>query len=129
MLMAEVEEAADAPAGVVREWLFRASRAPRDAVWVADGVVSERWLPVSAISGRLDAFEWRLPPGESMRALAAPEAPTEYATIEPEPERIALPLPAPEPSAVGLERPPMPDDPGPPPVSHDNAPSKRGWFS
>jgi HemY protein len=36
-------------------------RAPRDPAWVADGVVSERWAPVSPVSGRLDAFEWRAP--------------------------------------------------------------------
>jgi HemY protein len=28
---------------------------------VADGVVSERWAPVSPVTGRLDAFEWRAP--------------------------------------------------------------------
>ncbi len=27
----------------------------------ADGHVSDRWLPVSPVSGRLDAFEWRAP--------------------------------------------------------------------
>jgi HemY protein len=37
-------------------------RAPRDNAWVADGIVSETWLPVSPVSGRLDAFAWTLPP-------------------------------------------------------------------
>jgi HemY protein len=30
-------------------------------VWVADGVVSERWAPLSPVTGKLDAFEWRAP--------------------------------------------------------------------
>ncbi len=41
--------------------LVQAVRAPRDPAWVADGVVSERWAPVSPVTGRLDAFEWRAP--------------------------------------------------------------------
>jgi HemY protein len=32
-----------------------------DAEWTADGYVSDRWLPVSPVSGRLDAFAWRVP--------------------------------------------------------------------
>lgn len=62
LLMAELEEAEHGAAGKVREWLARATRAPRDAAWVADGLVSDQWLPVSPISGRLDAFVWTVPP-------------------------------------------------------------------
>jgi HemY protein len=62
LLMAELEEAEHGAAGRVREWLARATRAPRDAAWVADGLVSDQWLPVSPISGRLDAFVWTVPP-------------------------------------------------------------------
>jgi HemY protein len=62
LLMAELEEKEANRTGLVREWLSRASRAPRDPAWVADGVVSERWAPVSPVSGRIDAFEWREPP-------------------------------------------------------------------
>jgi HemY protein len=62
LLMAELEEAEHGAAGKVREWLSRATRAPRDAAWVADGLVSDHWLPVSPISGRLDAFVWTVPP-------------------------------------------------------------------
>lgn len=62
LLMAELEEAEHGSAGRVREWLSRATRAPRDAAWVADGLVSDHWLPVSPISGRLDAFVWTVPP-------------------------------------------------------------------
>ncbi|KRE14752.1 hypothetical protein ASE66_15540 [Bosea sp. Root483D1] len=62
LLMAELEEAEHGATGRVREWLARATRAPRDAAWVADGLVSDHWLPISPISGRLDAFVWTVPP-------------------------------------------------------------------
>lgn len=54
--------------GRMREWLARAVRAPRDPVWVADGFVSDRWLPVSPVTGALDCFEWKVP----VEALGAP---------------------------------------------------------
>jgi len=60
-LMARIEAGDTRNAGRVREWLARALRAPRDPAWVADGVVSDRWAPVSPVTGRLDAFEWRIP--------------------------------------------------------------------
>ena len=59
LLMADIEEA-EGHYGAVREWLGRAARAPRDKAWVADGVISDRWAPVSP-SGTLDAFVWRTP--------------------------------------------------------------------
>jgi HemY protein len=62
-LMAEVEEADHGDEGRVREWMARAVRASGDPVWTADGVVSERWLPVSP-NGRLDGFEWKVPLAE-----------------------------------------------------------------
>ncbi|MER8748121.1 heme biosynthesis protein HemY [Mesorhizobium sp. M1050] len=61
LLLADIEEAETGDQGKVRQLLSRAVRAPRDPAWVADGVVSERWAPVSPITGRLDAFEWRAP--------------------------------------------------------------------
>jgi len=60
-LMARIEAGDTRNAGRVREWLARALRAPRDPAWVAEGVVSDRWAPVSPVTGRLDAFEWRIP--------------------------------------------------------------------
>ena len=62
-LMAEIEEAEHGDEGRVREWMGRAMRATGDPVWTADGVVSERWLPVSP-NGRLDGYEWKLPLAE-----------------------------------------------------------------
>jgi HemY protein len=62
-VMAEIEEAEHGDEGRVREWMGRAMRASGDPVWTADGVVSERWLPVTP-NGRLDGFEWKLPLAE-----------------------------------------------------------------
>jgi HemY protein len=60
-LMAELEQMQHGDEGRAREWMMRALKARRDPAWTADGFVSERWLPVSPISGRLDAFEWKDP--------------------------------------------------------------------
>ncbi len=62
LLMAEIEDAELGPSGPVREWLARGSRAPRDPVWIADGVISRSWAPISPKTGRIDAFEWAQPP-------------------------------------------------------------------
>jgi len=62
-LMAEIEETEHGDEGRVREWMTRAMRASGDPVWTADGVVSDRWLPVSP-NGRLDGFEWKVPLAE-----------------------------------------------------------------
>ncbi len=69
LLMAELEEAEYGDSGRVREWLGRAVRAPRDAAWTADGYVSDSWAPVSPITGRIDAFEWKVPAEQ----IAGPE--------------------------------------------------------
>lgn len=61
LLLADIEEAETGDQGKVRQLLARAVKAPRDPIWVADGVVSERWMPVSPASGKLDAFVWRAP--------------------------------------------------------------------
>lgn len=60
-LMAELEQAESGHEGRAREWMARALRAPRDAAWTADGYVSDRWLPVSPVSGRIDALQWKVP--------------------------------------------------------------------
>ncbi len=93
LLMADSEEA-DGHEGAVREWLGRAARAPRDKAWVADGVISDRWAPVSP-SGALDAFVWRTP-DERIAAPAAPAA-AERSTA-PAVEQIAAPAPTPAPA-------------------------------
>jgi len=62
LIMAELEDCEHGATGNVRGWLARASRAPRDEVWIADGVTSEVWAPVSPVTGRIDAFQWQRPP-------------------------------------------------------------------
>jgi HemY protein len=74
LLMAEIEDAENGPSGPVREWLARGSRAPRDPAWIADGVVSRHWLPMSPASGRLDAFEWKTPPHSAPHAIGEARA-------------------------------------------------------
>jgi HemY protein len=61
MLMAEIEEKGHGDEGRAREWMTRAMHAHRDPAWTADGFVSDRWMPASPLTGRLDAFEWKDP--------------------------------------------------------------------
>ncbi|WP_150286613.1 heme biosynthesis protein HemY [Rhabdaerophilum calidifontis] len=104
LMMAELEELESGNQGLVRAWLARASRAPRDPAWVADGVVADEWAPVSPVTGRIGAFEWRDPPQASETHLRAridadrfdpapaiPAAPAEAAVrsgIMPDPDPI-----------------------------------------
>jgi len=91
LLLADIEEAETGDQGRVRQYLAQAVRAPRDPAWVADGFVSERWAPVSPVTGKLDAFEWRAPV-ERLGQLIEQGAPahpslalppqTEVATVE-----------------------------------------------
>ncbi|SEQ24868.1 HemY protein [Devosia sp. YR412] len=67
-LMAEIEEGQSGDQGKAREWLGRAVRAPRDPAWTADGLVSDEWEPISPVTGRLDAFEWKVPMTVTQRA-------------------------------------------------------------
>src|SRR5689334_11533546 len=61
MLMAEIERIEHGDSGKARMWTLRAVRARHDPAWTADGYVSERWRPVSPVTGRLDAFQWQTP--------------------------------------------------------------------
>ena len=81
-----------------REWMARTLNARRDPAWTADGFVSDHWLPVSPVTGRLDAFEWRDPlagvdhtgatiDAEQRALLDAPRA---------VPPPLAVPMPATE---------------------------------
>jgi len=78
MLLADIEEADTGDEGRIRHWMAQALRSPRDPAWTADGVISPFWLPVSPITGRLDAFEWKAPPSQLQPAeegqLGAEEA-------------------------------------------------------
>jgi len=72
LLMAELEEAETGDEGKAREWVNRAVRAPRDPVWTADGITAEEWEPVSPVTGKLDAFEWRVPTSAVAARVADP---------------------------------------------------------
>jgi HemY protein len=72
--------------------MARALHARRDPAWTADGFVSERWLPISPVTGRLDAFEWKDP----VATLHADEPVIEH---DRGPRTVAVPAPAPPPSA------------------------------
>ncbi|HKU08359.1 MAG TPA: heme biosynthesis HemY N-terminal domain-containing protein, partial [Bradyrhizobium sp.] len=61
VLMAEIERTEHGDSGRARMWAMRAVRALHDPAWTADGYVSDRWRPVSPVSGKLDAFQWQTP--------------------------------------------------------------------
>jgi HemY protein len=89
MLMARIEGEESGDKGRVREWLARAVHAPRDPAWVADGVVSDKWAPVSPVTGAFDAFQWRVPAD----ALDAADTEALAAKLE---ELVKLGAPTPE---------------------------------
>jgi HemY protein len=144
LLMAEIERAEKNDEGRVREWIARAVNAAPDPKWTADGHVSDRWLPVSP-SGRLDAFEWRVPlvgigaaTPEPFITVAPPAGSTEPESEDPAVSPQTVPAqekPDAVPSAVSSPRKansprakpeaviPLvhaPDDPGPE-IADDNA--------
>lgn len=122
ILMAELERAEHGDSGRARHWMLRAVRAAHDPVWTADGYVSDRWRPVSPVTGRLDAFQWLTPvaalPSDKAPALeadfadeaalppplevSAPEEPPKTLTASQDNSPAALPLP------VAPESPPAP---------------------
>lgn len=130
LLMAELEEAEHGAAGRVREWLARATRAPRDAAWVADGLVSDQWLPVSPLSGRLDAFVWTVPPAtlgsqaadldDVIADLDEPSAPLLEGKAEPIAETVSTPAGLAPPATVE----PQKAEPRPEPKAESKAESK-----
>lgn len=150
MLMAELEEKEHGDEGRAREWMTRALRAKRDPAWTADGHVSDRWMPVSPVTGRLDAFQWKDPvsdlhPDETvieMHEVPSPLAdPPVPPTPPPKPVETAptVSLPA-APVGRTFARPStatpvvplihVPDDPGPDPqpqLEPRPEPSSDGW--
>ena len=107
-LMADIEEAAG-DKGRAREWLSRALNAPRDPIWVSDGVASPRWTPVSPVSGEIVPCEWKAP-FEMPEQLEPDRLPQpQPAAAEPPPQEAA-PRTLEAPKMVVPQRPP--DDPG-----------------
>jgi len=108
-LMAELEELQHGDVGRAREWMARALRASRDPAWTADGFVSERWLPVSPVTGRIDAFEWKVPLEEVSGPARVIDEPSEPVITAP--GASAAPTPA-TPAAGPSPQPPRSPGPG-----------------
>ena len=143
LLMAEIERTEHGDSGRARAWTLRAVRAMHDPVWTADGYVSDRWRPVSPVSGRLDAFQWQTPvaalPSDKGPAiesspfeeamLATPrravvlEPPKDVEADEPAPSPVVAPAPtaAPAPSAPA---PVAEQDNAPPPATAEAVPAQ-----
>ena len=106
-LMADIEEA-QGDKGRAREWLARAIRAPRDPMWVSDGVAAPRWTPVSPVSGEIVPCTWK-PPFDMPEDLEPDRLPAAAAVP-------TLPAAAPAPAAIEAPKPVSPprppDDPG-----------------
>ena len=102
-LMADIEEASG-DKGRARQWLSRALRAPRDPMWVADGVASPRWLAISPVTGEITHCQWKPPfeAGASESILPAATPTVAIATTTPVSIEGTKPL----------EKLPVPDDPG-----------------
>ncbi|MEI8178070.1 heme biosynthesis HemY N-terminal domain-containing protein [Aestuariivirga sp.] len=107
-LMADIEEA-QGDKGRAREWLSRAIHAPRDPIWVSDGVASPRWTPVSPVSGEIVPCEWKAP-FEMPEQLEADRPAAMEAIEAPKPAAEAAPRSLEPPKMVQPQRPP--DDPG-----------------
>jgi HemY protein len=115
MLFARLEEMEHGDEGRAREWMTRAVRAHRDPVWTADGFVSDRWMPVSPVTGRLDAFVWMEPLAQIGAAAGdVIEAGDEPAAIEAAPAVRPTP-PAPEIAAATTAPASAPISPAPAP--------------
>jgi HemY protein len=156
VLMAQLEEAETGNVGRSRAWMARALRAARDPAWTADGYVSDVWKPVSPATGRLDAFEWKVPVSD-IHGPVIEAQPMEFEALAPAQEPPAgteadRPAPAtaahatPPVSEVKVETPPAetapraveavipvvhaPDDPGPDAVDEIGPivePKRDGW--
>src|SRR5690606_19459958 len=87
LMMAEIEEGQSGDQGKAREWVNRAVRAHRDPVWTADGITADEWEPISPVTGKLDAFEWRVPTSAvAARVTAEPPVTARLPAAAPPPE-------------------------------------------
>jgi len=127
MLMAEIERTEHGDSGRARTWTLRAVRARHDPVWTADGYVSDRWRPVSPVTGRIDAFRWQAPVASlpSDRAATIETSPFEEAMLAAPPPRPSAPAngPAePPPQEAPRQEPPRAPPLALPPTIQDNSP-------
>jgi HemY protein len=139
VLMARLERAERNDEGRAREWMARALNAPPDPQWTADGYVSDRWLPVSPVTGRIDAFVWRVPLAGAITApIIEPELPAPVsAAPSPRGQRALAPAepaaghspPAPVKAEPVIPLVHAPDDPGPDATEESETPADQdgGW--
>lgn len=123
LLMAELERTEHGDGGRARAWTLRAVRARHDPAWTADGYVSDRWRPVSPVTGRLDAFQWQTPVASlpSDKGTTIDSSAFEEAMLAaPPPKRVTVVNEPPaEPAVIA----PVPTPtPAPAPAAQDNAP-------
>jgi HemY protein len=119
--------------------MARALNAPPDPQWTADGYVSDRWLPVSPVTGRIDAFEWRVPlTGAVAAPIIEPELPAAVsATALPREQNVVSHTnsaaghssPAAAKAAPVIPLVHAPDDPGPEVARDSETPATEdsGW--
>jgi len=116
LLMAEIERGENDDEGAARAWTLRAVRAAHDPAWTADGYVSDRWRPVSPVTGRLDAFQWMVPvaalPSSAATEVPIPVQPTMQpaapAVLAAPDTSAAAPAPADAPIPAGAAEAPVP---------------------
>ncbi len=128
VIMAELEDREHDAQGLAREWLARAARAPRDALWFADGHWSRQWDAISPVTGKLDAYRWTEPTEEltgpaeepppayeppALEVQAEAPAPSPVAIVEPPPAPVEDKPARPSPQPVVFPMASPPDDPGP----------------
>ena len=140
VLMAKLERTERNDEGRAREWMARALNAPPDPQWTADGYVSDRWLPVSPVNGRIDAFQWRVPlTGTIAAPIIEPELPAPISAAPAPREQnavIAASASAIRSAPESVKAEPViplvhaPDDPGPDGIEESDASASQdsgGW--
>jgi HemY protein len=137
VLMAKLERAERNDEGRVREWMARALNAPPDPQWTADGYVSDRWLPVSPVTGRIDAFAWRVPltgaiaapiiEADLPAAVSPPPAPSDQNAVIHADSSTSHSAPVKAEPVIPLVH--APDDPGPDGAPETETPADQdgGW--
>lgn len=118
MLMAEIERHEHDDSGAARRWTVRAVHALHDPAWSADGYVSDRWRPVSPVTGRIDAFQWVTPvaampsagsaleSGDDVPRRALPVSETESGLLSTPSGQGSEAAASPTPAAAPSEQPP-----------------------
>ena len=101
-LMAQIEDAQN-DRGRSREWLAKAVHAPRDPMWVSDGVALNQWQPLSPVTGEITPCEWKPP-------FDMPHGQLTFDDAAGDPVKALAPPPSGEKSPMTHPR--APDDPG-----------------